>query len=60
MISFGSKNRQVGAGTYILASLISLICEAISVIAWSTPRFKYYFNFISDLGVTMMDCFLKN
>ncbi|PFD41471.1 hypothetical protein CN285_12540 [Bacillus cereus] len=57
MISFGAENWQVGGGTYILASFIYLICEAISAIAWSTPLYKYYFNFISDLGVPMYAVF---
>ena len=36
-----------------LGPIVFLVSEAISALAWRTPRYDYLYNFISDLGTTV-------
>lgn len=45
------KRRAMGAICFMTAALVYLLSETFVAAAWSTPRYSYANNYISDLGV---------
>jgi hypothetical membrane protein len=43
--------RRAGAAALILAAVQWMVGEAVAASAWTSPRYSYSHNFISDLGV---------
>ena len=41
----------LGALAFILAGVVYVLSEAIAAAAWTSPRYSYLYNYISDLGV---------